>query len=454
MPSAETALTGKIPTQILRNSLPGVIAMLASAAPVLLDALLLSRSGSDHAAAAAAGYPVLLLMQTIGFTLGTGAGSHVSRCLGQGDRENALRAASTAFFLSLLLSGALCMVGFMLVLPLSRLLGTDAASMHAACGYIRYVLLCGPLLCMNLVLGSLLRAQAQAVANMIAYVSGGCIGCALEFLLISVCRFGIRGSGIAMLARETAVFFVLAISVFQRKMRLRPRIGLFSPSRAVLAAIMRSGTPTLLRQGMTSLSSALLSRSAAAFGSAAFAGLGLSMRASAFISSAIIGFGQGFQPVCGMAFGAGNTKRVLDAYHLCQRILLIALPLLGAAVYVCAAPIMSFFSASSESAAAAAFCLKAQSVTFFAQGAVIMMNMLTQSVGLSVHASFIAASRQGYVLIPLILIMPRLFGLTGLLLCQSISDMLSLLLCLLITRSVTRSWCAPCEYSHAQKASQ
>ena len=179
MPSAETALTGKIPTQILRNALPGVIAMLASAAPVLLDALLLSRSGSDHAAAAAAGYPVFLLMQTIGFTLGTGAGSHVSRCLGQGDRENALRAASTAFFLSLLLSGALCMVGFMLVLPLSRLLGTDAASMNAACGYIRYVLLCGPLLCMNLVLGSLLRAQAQAVANMIAYVSGGCIGCAL-----------------------------------------------------------------------------------------------------------------------------------------------------------------------------------------------------------------------------------------------------------------------------------
>ena len=164
MQSAEAALTGKISTQILRNALPGVIAMLAGAAPVLLDALILARLGSDHAAAAAAGYPVLLLMQTIGFTLGTGAGSHVSRCLGQGDRENALRAASTAFFLSLLLSGALCIPGIILAKPLSRLLGADAASSAAACSYIRYVLLSSPLLCMNLVLGSLLRIYPAAAS--------------------------------------------------------------------------------------------------------------------------------------------------------------------------------------------------------------------------------------------------------------------------------------------------
>lgn len=92
-------------------------------------------------------------------------------------------------------------------------------------------------------------------------------------------------------------------------------------------------------------------------------------------------------------------------------------------------------------------------MTFFAQGAVIMMNMLVQSIGLPVRASLIATSRQGYVLLPLVLILPRIFGLPGLLLSQSSSDVLSLLLCIPLTRSVTRSLCAPRECSHARKAS-
>jgi len=454
MQTTQTVLTGSIPKLILRSAAPSTAAMLASGACTLLDALLLARAGTAHASAAAAGFPVLTLMQTIGFTLGTGAGSFVSRSLGGGSRENALRAASTAFFLSLLLSGALCIPGFLYAAPLSRLLGADEGALACASLYIRYVLLSGPLLCMNLVLSSLLRAQAQTLTNMIAYALGCAVGAALQFTLITLMNLGVLGSGIAMLAREAVVLLVLVVFTLRRGGRMRPRIGLFSCSRTVLADIMRSGTPTLVRQGMTSLSAALTSRAAASFGSAALAGVGLAARTSALVSSAVIGFGQGFQPVCGIAFGAGNMRRVYDAYRFCQRFLLFALLALGASVFLWAQPMLSAFSPEQEAAAAAAFSLRAQSAVFFAQGAVIMMNMLTQSMGLPVRASLIATSRQGYVLIPLLLILPRLFGLSGLLICQSVSDVLSLLICLPLTRSVTRSLCEPCGCSHARKASR
>lgn len=453
MPASEAILSGKIPALILRNAAPSTAAMIAAGFPQLLDALLLARCGTAQASAASAGYPILLMIQTIGFTLGMGAGSSISRSLGRRDRENALRTASTAFFLSLLLSGALCVFGLIWTAPLSRLLGADPQTLGDASLYIRYVLLTGPLLCMNLMLSSLLRAQAQMRPYMIAYLAGSTGGCLLQFLLIAALNMGVTGSGIAMLVRESIVFAVLLFSIFRKGMRLRPRLGLLSLSRKMLSDIMRSGTPTLLRQGMTALSSALITRSASAFGSASFAGLGLSMRAASMVSSAIIGFGQGFQPVCGVAFGANNLKRVYESYRFCQRFLFAALLALGAAVFAWSRQVFSLFAADPQASEIAVFSLRAQSMTFFAQGAVIMMNMLVQSIGLPVRASLIATSRQGYVLLPLVLILPRIFGLPGLLLSQSSSDVLSLLLCIPLTRSVTHSLCAPRECSHARKAS-
>lgn len=453
MQAAHAVLTGKIPMLILRSAAPSTAAMIAAGLPQLLDALLLARCGAAQSSAAAAGYPILMMIQTIGFTLGMGAGSSISRSLGKNDRENALRAASTAFFLSVLLAGALCSLGFIWAGPLSRLLGADNQALGDASLYIRYVLLTGPLLCMNLVLSSLLRAQAQTLPYMIAYLIGAAVGCPLQFILIAALNMGVTGSGVAMLVREAVVSTALLPCVFLRGKKLRPRPGLFSLSLPVLSDIMRSGAPTLLRQGTTSLSSALITRTASVFGNSALSGLGLAMRAASLISSAIIGFGQGFQPVCGIAFGANDLKRVHEAYRFCQRFLFAALLAVGAAVFAWTEHVLSVFSPDPQTAAVAAFSLKAQSVTFFAQGAVIMMNMLVQSMGLTGRASLIATSRQGYALIPLVLILPRIFGLPGLLLSQSSSDIVSLLLCFPLTRRVIRSLCALHGYSHARKAS-
>lgn len=431
-------LVQPVPALILKTALPSMLAMIASSLSALFDALLLSRLGTQVTAAVSVGFPLLTMIQAVGFTFGMGAGSFVSRSLGSGDKESALRAASTALYGACALCAALCAAGFIFAVPLVRLLGASDGVIAPAAAYARYVLASGPMLCASLVLSSLLRAQGKTLANLAAFGAGALLGTALQYLLIARLGRGVGGSGAAMLAREALTLLVLLIAVRRDKSFLRPRLFLFSLRPRVIADIMRSGLPTLLRQGLMSASSVLLSRVSSGFGDAALAGMGLAVRAVMLVSSAVIGFGQGFQPVCGYAFGAGRMDRVREAYRFCQRCVVPSLALLGAAVFAWARPLLALFGGEEAVVSFAASALRAQSVVFFAQGAVILMNMLTQAMGLTVRATLVATSRQGFVFIPLLLVLPRLFGINGLLLCQSVSDILSLGLCFLLCRSCLR----------------
>ncbi|MGN0775787.1 MAG: MATE family efflux transporter [Candidatus Ventricola sp.] len=448
-------LAGPVAPLILRLSLPGMAGMLASSACTLVDALVLSRGNTQLSAAVSVGFSLLTLIQTLGFTLGMGAGSFVSRSLGRGDKPAAFAAASTAFFTALALSLLLCVSGALFAAPLVRLLGSPEEIVPAAAAYARYVLASGPMLCASLVLSSLLRAQGKTFPNMIAFAAGAAVGIPLELLLVRVLNLGVHGGGASMLAREAVTLAVLAFALLREKRLVRPRVRGIDLRPRVYRDIMRSGLPTLLRQGLMSVSSILLTRQSAAFGAAALAGMGLCVRAAALVASAVIGFGQGFQPVCGVAFGAGDMERVRSAYRFCLRCVTVALLFAGAAVFLFARPLLLRFGPEEDVLAFASSALRAQSVVFFAQGAIIMMNMLTQALGLTVRASLVAASRQGFVFIPLVLLLPRLLGQAGLILCQSVSDVLSLLLCFLITRgALTGSSCARGGCSDARTASR
>lgn len=429
-------LTAPVPALILRVALPGMIGMIASSLATLFDALILGRVSTQLLAAVSLSLPILTLIQTIGFTFGMGAGSFVSRSIGSGDKPAAYRAASTAFFVSFLISLVLCALGFALAAPLVRLLGADESLIASAAAYARFVLASGPLLCMSLVLSSLLRGQGQTLPGMLAFSLGAAVSIGLDLLLVRRLAWGVRGAGCAMLAREAVTFAVLLLFTLREKKLIRPTLRSLSFRLAAFGDVMQSGLPTLLRQGLMSLSSALLTRAGAAFSEAALAGMGLAVRICTLYASAVIGFGQGFQPVCGAGYGAGNLPRVRESYRFCQRCVLAASAAASALFFFLAPALLSVFAPEPDAASFAAKALRAQSVTFFAQGAVIMMNMLTQAMGLTVRAGIVATSRQGFVFIPLILLLPRLFGAAGLIWCQSASDLLSLALCLLITRGV------------------
>jgi len=432
VPDREAMLTVPVGPLILRMALPSLAAMLSTGLCTLLDALLLARL--SHAVSAAAGvcFPLIAAQQAVGFTLGMGAGSHVSRAIGSGDTDSARRVSAASLVLALLLGLALLCAGLAFLTPLLTQLGADADALPHAAAYAKPLLIASPFACVGLVLSSLLRAQGKTSLNMLAYTASSAVGVTLDFMLIP--RLGTRGVGISLLTRETLACLLLAFIYMRTRGVLHPSPRDITLRPWVFPAIMRSGLPTLLRQGAMSLSGALLSRASAAVSSAALSGMGIAVRTLALISSAAIGFGQGFAPVCGVCHGAGEHERVREAYRFSMRAMVISLLVIGALLFLFASPLLALFEAKKQIAAFAVRVLRAQSAALACQGAVILMNMLTQSKGQTIRASLIATSRQGVFLIPLILTLPRLLGETGLILCQSAADVLALIFSLLVLK--------------------
>lgn len=456
---ARALLEADVRALTLRLALPGLLAMTASGAAALLDALMLSRMGGAQTAAAAVGFPLLTLFQTVGFTLGMGAGCTVSQAAGRGDEAAPRRAAALALLLALAVSLPLAAAGLALTRPLARLLGASDALLPDAVRYARALLLCGPPLCVSLVLGSLLRARGRLRSYASAHAWGAALGAALELLLVVRMGLGVGAVGAAMLCREGLTLLLLCRSM-RGALPDAPGEKEKTPLRAALSRALplageltRYGLPTLLRQGLCAVSAAMLSRASAAFGEAVLGGMGLAVRTLALVSSAIIGFGQGFQPVCGANAGAGRMDRVRSSFFFCLRVLVPALLLTGGALLFGAQPLLLLLGAPREAAAFGARVLRFQAPLLAAQGVIVLANMLTQALGMTVRAALIATSRQGLAFIPLLLVLPRLWGETGLALCQSASDALSLLLTLLLLRGALRDCaCARCARSGSPTA--
>ena len=439
---------------VLRLAFPSMAAMLASSLASLTDALFLSRISSSLASAAAYCLPLISFIQTVGFTLGMGAGSFVSRRLADRDTSRSESAASTALAAALALGALICLLGQLFPSSLLRLLGAQKNDLPAMIAYVRFLLAGAPITCASLVLGSLLRAQGRPLPCAAAYALGTLLGAALSYVLICQRSLGVLGAGIAMLAREAFILAVFSYYMLRGHSALRLSLCAVSVHPAVAADIMRSGTPTLVRQGLMSVSGTMLSHALAQFGENAAAGMGLALRAVNLVSSAMIGFSQGLSPVCGANFGAGNTDRVKEAYRFSIRVCTVSLIALGTAVFFFAPALMSRFAPDAASAAFGTAALRAQSAVFFAQGAVILMNALTQSMGLTVRATLISSGRQGYVLIPLLMLLPRFFDARGLIYAQPASDLLSLAIGWALMMKFTGFSFSPCGCCDARRASR
>ena len=195
-------LSGDARMLTLRLSVPSLLAMLSTGLCTLLDALYAARAGTALSGAMSVCFPLLTLIQTVGFTLGMGAGSHVSRCLGTDDRQSAQQAASTAAALALALGLLLAAAGAFFAQSIAMLLGAPQEALPVCAAYARWVLLSAPLQCVGLTLSSLLRGQGNTRANMIAYAAASALGAALGYALIVRRGLGVWGAGVSLIARE------------------------------------------------------------------------------------------------------------------------------------------------------------------------------------------------------------------------------------------------------------
>jgi putative MATE family efflux protein len=288
---------------------------------------------------------------------------------------------------------------------------------------MRFILLGAPFMVSSFMLNNLLRYQGSAFLGMIGMVSGAVLNIGLDPLFIFTFNLGIMGAALATMISQTAscVLLFMISCRGQGNVRILPRH--FSPALGNYKEIVRGGLPSLLRQGVASLAVVLLNRKAGAYGDAVIAAISIVNRVFLLTSSAVIGFGQGFQPVCGFNYGAKRYDRVKRAFRFCLCLSTAFLVILGAVCFVFAPDIIALFRKDdAEVIAVGTLALRAECFCFPFLGWILLAGFMLQTMGKAVPASILAFSRQGLFLIPLLFITVPALGVLGIQLCTPIAD--------------------------------
>ena len=449
--------TEPVETLILKLAIPTMISMLVTAFYNLADTFFIRQLNSDSMVAAiGVVMPLMNIIQAIGFYHGHGSGNYISRAFGRQDLKDAEKMAATGFFCAVSFGLLLAALGLCFCRGLAGLLGAKTEeTMVNTIRYMRYILLAAPIMMGSIVMNNQLRFQGNALFSMIGLTSGAVLNLLLDPILIFRAgdpiglagfhaRFG-AGMGVSGAALATAIsqcvsFTVLAIGL-QRSDNVKIRLKNFCPTAYYLKGIMQGGLPSLARQGIASISSASLNHSiglfvtGAAMVDAAQAAMTGVNRIMMVLASLLIGFGQGFQPVCGFNYGAKKYDRVRQAFWFCVRLAVLVLVGLSALGFVFAKPITNLVTgASPEASQIAVFAFRAQLVTLPLSAWIVLCNMMLQNIGATAKATMLAISRQGLAFIPMVFLLPlgmKAVGLSSILgieLAQPFADLISVLI--------------------------
>ena len=252
------------------------------------------------------------------------------------------------------------------------------------------------------------------------------------------CRLGVAGAGWATIISQF-ISFCLLLAGCRGGGNIRIRISNFKLKWFYFQMIIKGGLPSLARQGLASLATICLNHAAGGYGDVAIAAMGVVQRIMMFGGSAMIGFGQGFQPVCGFNFGAKLYYRVKQGFWFCVKGSFLFLLIVSALGWVFAPQLIALFRDDPEVIACGALALRLQCLVFPLQSWVVMSNMMEQSIGRTVPATFLAAARQGFFFIPTVWILSSAFGLLGIQMAQTVSDILTLACAIPIQLSVMKS---------------
>ena len=391
---------------VLSLAAPTVASQLISIIYNTADTYFVSQISTSASAAVGVVFSLQSIIQAYGFGVAMGAGSLISLRLGE-KKDRDAKMYATSGFLAEFVGGLLMLVfGLLYLEPLIRVLGATETMLPHACAYGRIILMGAPIMCGSFILNCILRAEGAAVSSMIGLCSGGILNIALDPLLIFTFGMGTAGAAVATVISQCVSFLVLAVAFLRGRsiVHLRPKYISRSPRDYV--QILAVGFPTIARQGMASLASALMNIQGAVYGDAAVAALTISNKIYLLVRNVIIGIGQGFQPVAGYNYGAGDRKRTRQAFIFATKLGTVICILAAGIIAAFAEPIMPFMAYS----------------TF--------VNQLYQCLGYKLPATVLASLRQGICYLPLIFILPHFLGLQGVQMTQPGSDLLTFFICI------------------------
>lgn len=429
----ETPISRLIP----RLAVPTIISMLVTAIYNAADTFFVGKISTEATAAVGLAFSVMAIIQAFGFFAGQGSGNYLSRMLGARNEREAEEMAATGLTLSIIIGIVTASLIILNVRGLSSFLGATATTVDENVTYLRIIALGAPFMMGQFVINNQLRYQGSATYAMLGLLCGAILNIILDPILIFGLKMGVAGAAIATISGQIMSFFVLLFGTTRgANIRLNPaNIHL---NKHYILEIINGGIPALFRQGLAAVATILLNRAAGVYGDAAIAGMSVTTRTMMFVASAMIGFGQGYQPVCAFNYGANKKDRVREGFFFCLKYGVAFLVLMSGLCIAFAPQIIGFFRNDPEVIAIGQVALKCQAAALPLLAFTVLTNMMLQSIGKGFKASITASARSGLFFIPLILILPRVFGLLGVEITQAVADVLSIAICIPLAYSELR----------------
>ena len=410
---------------ILRLSVPTIISMLVTNIYNMADTFFVGKLGTSASAAIGIVFSLMTINQALGFMCGHGCGSNISRKLGNKQGDAAIKFASTGFFMSLFLGVLIMIIGIIFMEPLLRIMGSTDTIMPYAKSYGICILLSAPFMTGSCVLNNVLRYEGKASLAMVGLTLGGVLNIIGDPIFIFVLNMGTLGAGISTAVSQVISFFVLLSMFGGDRTVSRLRFSAVSWDIKDILNILYTGLPSLIRQGMMSVSTMVLNYMSMPYGDAAIAAMSIVSRVCNFIFAIALGISQGFQPVSAFNYGAKKFKRVKRAFIFCCGLSMIILGILSVLSLIFSGHIIGLFRDDADVIGVGTFALRAQCIVLFVSPIILAASMMFQGAGENLASSIASFLRSGITFIPMVAILPRFFGIYGIQLAQPVADVIS-----------------------------
>ena len=415
-----------IPKALLAMGIPTMIGMLVNAFYNLVDAYFVGGLGESQMGAISVVYPLGQVVVGLGLLFGNGAASYISRLLGRGDKENADKVASTALYSSVSVGAVIIIISMVFLHPILKLLGATDSILPFAATYAGIYIVSCIFNVFNVTMNNIVTSEGAAKTTMCALLTGAVLNIALDPLFIYVFDLGVAGAAIATAISQVVSTCVYLTYIFRKKSVFHFRVKDCTYTKETMSEIFKIGIPTLVFQILTSVSISLINNAAGDYGDSAIAGMGVVTRLISMGSLSVFGFIKGFQPIAGYSYGAKKFDRLREAIKTSILWSTVFCVIFGVILALFPTAIVSQFTkGDAEMIRIGAASLRANGISIMLFGFYTVYSSLFLALGKGREGFILGACRQGICFIPVILLLPMVWGLNGIMYAQPIADVLS-----------------------------
>ena len=415
-----------IPKALLALGIPTMIGMLINALYNLVDTYFVGGLGTDQMGAVTVAFPLGQIVVGLGLLFGNGAAAYLSRLLGRGDKDTANKVASTAIYSGISIGAVVILFSVIFLEPILKQAGAIESVMPYAITYTRIYIVFSIFNVFNVTMNNIVSSEGAAKTAMCALMAGAVLNVILDPVFIYTLNLGVAGAAIATAISQIVSTLVYLCYILRKKSVFSFSIKECCFAKEIMSEILKIGIPTLIFQLLTSLSISMINSAAKEYGGSALAAMGPVTKIMSMGTLIVFGFLKGFQPIAGFSYGAKKFDRLREAIKTAILWSTAFCVIFGVIAAVFSTQIVSLFTKEdAEMVRVGSIALRANGLSFVLFGFYTVYSFLFLVMGKAAEGCILGACRQGICFVPAILILPAVWGLSGVLCAQPMADIIS-----------------------------